>query len=165
MKAIIIIISVFFTHQAFSQNKITPEIFGRIQGNKFIIVGDSSKLKSKILNLIFSNRKEKAKLCVQISKSQTIGETIEDYYFVLLQDKKKNIKIAKWLEKRGNDLLLVDEFNDKNYWQVLTTACIGKDDCSPQVVITDSKKEWICGHKLICSKDKTCMKISAIDNE
>ena len=117
------------------------------------------------MELLFSNNKEKPTLKIQIKKGQTFGESVQEYYFILLEDKRKNISIAKWLEKVDDKLIIVNNFNGDNYWQVLSTACIGTDDCFPEVAIIDKKKEWVCGHKLICSKGSHCTKTSAIETE
>jgi len=162
MKTITTIISFFFITLSFAQNNETKKAFAIIKGEKFLIIGDTLKLKSTMLQLVMDDNSGKVKLSVQVVKSQTIGEAVKNYYYVLLQDKEKNVMIAKWLEKENDELFMLNDFNGENYWQVLTTACIGTGDCTPQVAIIDSKMNWVCGHALVCKIDSTCKKVSAI---
>lgn len=165
MKIYHTLIAFLIVSYGFSQNK-PSEVFAKIEGDNLVIVGDTLKLKARVSQLLYADLKEKSQnLSIHVGKNQTFGEKHEDYYFVLMQDKMNNVSIAKWLEKVGNNLLLIDDFNGENYWQVLTTVCIGKDDCTPEVAIIDLKKSWVCGHKLMCGIGEDCKKISAIETE
>ena len=164
MKTKITLITIFFITISFSQSKNTLELFAIMQGQDFRIVGDTLRVKSEVTNLVLSDHPH-SKLIVEIIKGQTLGEKIEEFYYLLLRDKKNNVTLARWLEKIDNNLYFVTKFVGSNYWQVLTTACIGPDDCNPQVAIIDSTKQWVCGTALVCKIESNCKKISAIGTD
>lgn len=165
MKVIILIISYLLTSVSFSQNKAKSEIIGQITNKEIIITGDTLQLKNNILQHFKNDSLGLPNFTVQIIQSKTFGEVIEDYYFVLLQDKNRKINVAKWLEKEGNDLILISKFENDNYWQVLLTACIGEGDCFPQLAVVNSEKTWACGQALVCSADSKCTKTSTLQLE
>ena len=85
MKSILTLTATLFISLSFSQNKTKLEVFGIFKEGKPKIVGDTLTLKKRMMELLFSNNKEKPTLNIQIKKGQTFGESVQEYYFIRRQ--------------------------------------------------------------------------------
>lgn len=135
--------------------------FAKIKGNTFVILQDTTQFKSDLINVLFSDTLELTKPVfdkIEIRKQVSFGEENEEYYFVLVYDLAKKIKVAKWLDKIGDNLFLSNQVDNDNYFHLYYIICKGPDDCFPEVGVIDSHKYWSCGRELMCKKDSKCRK-------
>ncbi len=122
--------------------------FANINGNSFKIVGDISKLKKEATDLLSKDslKLNFDKIDVQMQKS--IGEVIEDFYFVKLTDTNNGAVAAKLLTRKGNKLYFSDVKDVDQFYAM----CRGTERCEPNLYIEKSDKMWMCGDKLECLK-------------
>jgi hypothetical protein len=134
-----------------------PKTFAAIEANGYRFVADTAMFKSDILRIVFAQSPRKPVFDrVRIVNAKTFGERAESYYMVLLTDSKRGIKVARWLERKAGDLLLINDFDGGNYWQVLYMTCIGETDCYPQVGTLGNEKLWSCLPEFACRADSGC---------
>ena len=138
------------------------KVFARIEKDHFIIVQDSTAFKKSIKQKLFAESEIQPLFAkIEIRRQMTIGETSEEFYYVLLQDFNSKIKVAKWLIKSGFDLMLDD---DKSSIPIERTylSCIGERNCFPQIAILNSEKFWACSTDFICKPNSGCQKLETI---
>jgi hypothetical protein len=141
MKLTFTLIALLLLNCSFAQNQI---LFAKIKDDGFKITADTVKLKKRVIELLFKEEQRAPNFSISVEKRNTVGEVSDEYYCVILTDSEHNITVAKWLEKRKNKLYITDQLVSENYLQVYYTACIGQENCSPQIVVADSKKYWAC---------------------
>jgi hypothetical protein len=163
MNRIIQTIFVLISIQCFGQQteQITP--FAQINGDSMVMMEDSTIFKSKLVKLLFSDTSEKTKPVfdkMTICRQLTFGEANKEYFFILLQDTSNKIRVAKWLEKTGNHLFVINQVDnfEKDGFKLFYIICRGIDDCFPELGVIDGKMYWSCGRDLICKKNSTCRK-------
>lgn len=125
-------------------------LVGKILNNKFHFYTDTTKFKLLLNENI--NFKDNVKLDkVQIIKQKSIGENPIDFYYILVTDKTKRIKIAKWLDNIDGNLMFNERYTDKeSSVKSHYIICVGDKDCYPQFIILDTLKTWSCDKNLSC---------------
>lgn len=86
---------------------------------------------------------------VEVVKQKTLVSE-RDFYYLLLTDAGKNIKVAKWLNKVGNNLISNDELTEGDLFEQTFLLCVGTGDCDPQAMENESGRHWGCTTELIC---------------
>ena len=131
--------------------------FASINNGNFEILLDTNIYKYELKEIIFG---EEDSLHfydrISIVRDSTFGDSKEEYFFILLEDFNLNQKTAKWLEKRGTNLFLIQEYNKKNRLQFYYYRCEGKTNCTPRVGIIGNKKGWSCDETFNCNIDGSC---------
>ena len=127
--------------------------FAKIDRETYIITAETNAYKQEVLKTVFMTGDQPKLSGLQIHSQQTLGEAEETIYFVLMQDPGRQLKVAKILERRGDELIM-DETSTEYFTRGYLT-CNGTGDCAPQVFILDSKKNWVCGTKMECSAEAT----------
>ncbi|WP_130734744.1 hypothetical protein [Flavobacterium sp. J27] len=132
-------------------------LIGRKINDEFKFFIDTTKYKSFLYeNINFQNNVKLDK--VQIMKQQSIGQNPIDFYYVLVTDKAKKIKIAKWLEKIDDNLYFNEDYSSKEASvKSHYIICVGDNNCYPQYIMLDTLKTWSCDKNLSCyiSSDST----------
>lgn len=152
--------------QEIEQSKTDEILFAKIKGDSYVYVLDTLSFKESISGNFFSKESKKDTYDkVNIIKSQTLGNTNEDYYYVVLIHFGKKLKTARYLENRSGYLYL----NKKTVFNTIYNSCVGVDEkCFPNVVInSDLTRAWICSDKVgVCSLDANeCKSIRSIIQE
>lgn len=126
------------------------EPFAMIANEKFIFLKDTALFKSYILkNMSFNKPVFLNK--TQIIKQKMIGLRSDDFYFVMWTNAESNLKIAKWLEKKGDKLFFVSSASDaQENFKKHYLLCVGNAGCFPELIATDSSKVWNCTKDLKC---------------
>ena len=101
---------------------------------------------------------------IAIKKQLTLGIKKEEFYFILAQDFKNNVKIAKWLRKIGNRRYINDKLAAGDLFEQTYLICVGKDGCNPQVFDMDSIKKRGCSEIFKCAVGSTlnCKPIKSV---
>jgi hypothetical protein len=125
-------------------------LVGKIHNNEFYFYVDTTKFKFFLNENI--NFKDNVKLDkVQIIKQKSIGENPIDFYYILVSDKTKKIKIAKWLDNIDGNLMFNESYTDKeSSVKSHYIICVGDNDCYPQFIKLDTLKTWSCDKNLSC---------------
>jgi hypothetical protein len=126
------------------------------EGFDFLI--DTTAFKQEVRDIIFA-KEDSLHFYDKISvvRYTTFGVKKEVYYYVLLEDFSTNYSTVKWLEKRGDSLIMINDFKDENYFQFLYICCQGVVDCIPKVGWNQGQKKWTCGDSFICIVDGSCI--------
>ena len=148
----ILILIISISCGSFSKN-FEKDPFARIDKEGIVILKDTLPMKNSILkNISFSKPVSLTK--TQVIKRKMIGSGSQDFYFALWTNSESTLKIAKWLEKRGNKLIFVDINSDRQEdYKKHYLLCVGNTDCFPELIITDSSKVWNCTKELKCTPD------------
>ena len=140
-------------------------VFAEIKQGNFIILKDTAKLKSEIVELMFSDSANQFKPNfdrLEVRKLSSFGDTSIVYYSYLLTDNKNHIKVSKWLEKIGNKLYVIDDPKEEDMEKLYYFACIGKDDCFPEIRTEGKEKNWTCWRDKMCKVKSNCIRIISI---
>ena len=138
-------------------------LFGKVKNNSFEYVIDTLTFKKSISNQLFSKEsKGDTYDKLEIKKAITLGESREEYYYVILYHYQKRLKTVRFLENHSSNLYL----NENSVFNTIYNSCVGKDEkCFPNVVInSDLTKAWICSDKVgVCSIDENeCKSVRSI---
>ncbi|WP_325203402.1 hypothetical protein [Flavobacterium sp.] len=121
-----------------------------IKNGEYIFLKDTLLFKKHILESI-SFSKSVSLNKTQIIKQKIVNSDSPDFYFALWTNSESNLKIAKWLEKKGNKLFFVNNSSDKyEDFKKHYLLCVGNSDCFPELIATDSSKVWSCSKELKC---------------
>lgn len=86
---------------------------------------------------------------IEVVKQKALLTKI-DFYYLLLTDAKNNSKVAKWLNKEGNNLISNDEITEGDLFEQTFLLCAGTGDCSPQVMEDEEGRFWMCSTEIMC---------------
>ena len=139
----LILVNSFLFSSCTSNKKETfnPEVLATINNQHFSFVKDTILFKKEVTGIIFSKESKVVYDKVRILEQHFTDKSKQRLYYVMLYDFEKNIKTARVLKQVKNTLIFTENTNfDKMY-----TSCVGtKTSCVPRIIITDSKKSWIC---------------------
>ncbi|VXB78295.1 hypothetical protein FLAVO9AF_270022 [Flavobacterium sp. 9AF] len=118
--------------------------------NQYEILKDTVEFKQFLENeLPFKTKINLTK--VEIKKQLSISDKPFPYFFVKVTNASGEISISKWLEKKGNKLYFIENYeNEEASMRSNYTICKGKEKCGPEFFYTDSIKGWNCSKELIC---------------
>ncbi|WP_396151933.1 hypothetical protein [Flavobacterium sp.] len=158
LKSVFIILFLFVNSCiSFSQTDIQESTkgdidfpFARVKGEKIEIIQDTTLLKQKLKENISFDKPIHFN-SVEILKQKTIGDSQEDYYFVLIRANDSKVRIARWLSLIGDELYFNNKTNQFNSFEQTYLICVGNNDCYPEVFIFNDQKNWGC------SKDPKCI--------
>jgi len=148
------VVLLLFSLCSTAQDKLIANISS--EGFDFLI--DTTMFKQEVRDIIFSKDDslhfyDK----VSIVRDTSFGDKQEIYYYVLLEDFSTNYSTVKWLEKRSDSLMMINDLKDKNYLQFLFFCCQGLVDCTPKVGWLQGQKKWTCGGSFVCVIDGSCI--------
>lgn len=154
---LLFVLSSCSTHKVDNSNK-TSIAFAIIKKDKIIFLQDTIALKEKLKTNLFSTNTKINLEKVEVSKQITISVNPKEYYFLLVKDFHKKIKIVRWLNRIGDKLFFNNKSPNEDSFEQMYTTCEGEEDCDPHVFITDTERFWSC------SMDPTC-KIGIVDEK
>jgi len=138
------------------------QLFATLQRRAVHIVYDTVQFKADVLDIVFSDYKQKPSLAsLRVVHKPVVGDPAKLYYAVLISDTSGSIKIAKWLEQRGQNLYLIDKFSEDKRLQAYYFTCIGTEGCTPSVLSVDGELGWSCKESAVCTPDVSCRTIKS----
>ncbi len=140
-------LAVFFTLSCYAQ-ETKQEPIAVIKGDGFEFKIDTNAFKKEIVKHLFSGQEVEFN-SFEIKKQFTLG-TKREFYYLLLTDTKRHIKVAKWLNKQGNNLFTNDEIGEGDAFEQTYLTCQGINDCDPNVFEEGKDIGWLCGEELSC---------------
>ena len=149
MKTSLLIISFFITIISFAQQP-----FAKIYKDVFVIEKDTVAFKKFLKDNLFSESKTEIRFDKVEIKKQKILTSDEEYFYVVISDSKNHIRVAKWLNKIGDNLYSKDVIDDDDLFENIYQTCVGKQDCNMNVFVLDSKRYWTCGETMTCLTDE-----------
>ena len=91
---------------------------------------------------------------IQVKKQKALGSG-EVFYYVYAATKDKKIKVARWLNKRKNELYLNDELPDEGVlFEQSYLVCKGTGKCAPQLYKNGDERMWGCTTVVACYAGK-----------
>jgi hypothetical protein len=122
------------------------KLIAKIIPSGYEFVADTVQIKNLILENLLAEGSSLNK--VEIKKKQMNSVDFKEYYYLSLT-KGNSFYIARWLEKKGNNLYFTNDSNFKMTYLI----CKGKDDCEPIVFDDLGNYMWSCGTNMFCTID------------
>ena len=89
----------------------------------------------------------------EIVKEAFIGERTDSFYMVKFTSRDGRLRIAYWLERKGDHLIaLLKEYDFKS----MICLCEGGENCEPHVAFINGKPKWGCSEELVCDPNSDC---------
>ena len=133
---------------------IAQKPFAKVIGEHFIIERDTVELKKFLKDNLFSESTKEILFDKVEIKKQKMLTSNEEYYFVLISDSKNHIRIAKWLNRIGENLYSKENLDNGDLFENLYQTCVGEQDCQQNVFTIDSKRHWTCGEQIACMTEE-----------
>lgn len=137
-----ILVSVFCLYIFFSCSKVnTSGSFASIEEDTMEVNIDTTAFKKFLETKLFSNKDIKFNT-IQVRKQKALGAG-KEFYYVYLATKDNSVKVARWLNKKGNDFYLNDVMPDEGVlFEQSYLVCRGIGECSPQLFIDGERRMW-----------------------
>lgn len=126
----------------------SEKAFATIKNGAFVIKIDTVAYKKKVKEALF-NDPHIVFNKITINRQNTLN-TKREFYYVMLSTKDNRIRVAKWLNKKGNNLFSNDEITEGDLFEQTYLICDGDGTCSPQVYEDGTKKLWGCSEDIKC---------------
>jgi len=126
----------------------SKKAFATIKNGAFIFKIDTVAYKKKVKEALF-NDPDIVFNKIIISRQITLN-TKREFYYVMLSTKDNRIRVAKWLNKKGNNLFSNDEISEGDLFEQIYVTCEGAGTCSPQVYEDGTTKMWGCSEDIKC---------------
>ncbi|NUY80676.1 hypothetical protein HUK80_07205 [Flavobacterium sp. MAH-1] len=122
--------------------------FAHIENGHIIFDADTTAYKTYLTKNLSHNGSQLHFDRIEIREKTTMGEQSKSYYFVMLSDLKRNVKVSRWLKKRGNDFAFSSDENFHMFYSI----CESGNGCDPNLYVQEKRTGWICGTEISCAK-------------
>jgi len=122
--------------------------FASIKNGAFVFKIDTVAYKKKVREALFADRNivfDK----ITINRQNTLN-TNREFYYVMLSTKNNRYKVAKWLNRKGDNLFSNDEITEGDLFEQTYQTCEGDGSCFPQVYENGDIRMWGCGGDVKC---------------
>ncbi|MCO6147547.1 hypothetical protein [Flavobacterium sp. NRK1] len=120
---------------------------------------DTTAYKKFLEDNLFADRKVVLNT-IQIKEQKTLSSG-ETFYYVYLATKDKKIKVARWLNKKGDNFYVNDEIEEGPLFEQSYLICEGGGDCGPEVYIDKENRLWGCSKIIACYVEGVKMECSS----
>ncbi|RZJ63152.1 MAG: hypothetical protein EOO45_21835 [Flavobacterium sp.] len=139
------------------------DVIGIVEDSKYTISADTVVLKKEMASHVTQKPDTLSLDKISIIKSTTTGDRQEDFYMLVLQDFKRKLKVARWLERKGDSFYFyktasMDTMEENEIFYNTIISCRAADkDCFPHVAIVEDQKVWTASKTLGCVKSAECI--------
>lgn len=144
----IILLIIFSSLCASAQTSVTT--IAKENGSSISFVIDTVAYKKFVSTQLLDSGYDVAFDKIEVKRQMTLGSKRE-FFYLLLTSKMKKIKVARWLNKQGNEFLTNDELGEDDVFEQLYLTCVGGGNCSPHVFEDKDIRMWGCSDVLGCN--------------
>ncbi len=155
---------IFYSQLGNAQATSLLKPFATISGESYIFKIDTVGFKKNAKDNILPNE-DVVLQKIQIIKQVSLGAK-NQFYYVMVSSSDNKFKIAKWLNRKGNNLYVNDVLAEGDLFEQSYLLCIGDGTCGPQVFEDKGNRMWGCSEDLKCYTDRVklqnCQSVKSI---